>query len=108
STSTLLMFFSSSRRRHTRSKRDWSSDVCSSDLKYQDITLTPGYDIYNQSQPLENIDSLSEMTVKVINAGTSTIYNARVMYEFPNIDNYLNVYEKKSNDSKDFQFLEMK
>src|SRR5207249_2858710 len=23
----------SSRRRHTRSKRDWSSDVCSSDLK---------------------------------------------------------------------------
>src|SRR5207249_5490097 len=25
-------FFLSSRRRHTRSKRDWSSDVCSSDL----------------------------------------------------------------------------
>src|SRR6266513_6424771 len=27
-----LYFFFSSRRRHTRSKRDWSSDVCSSDL----------------------------------------------------------------------------
>src|SRR5207249_5699670 len=27
-------FFFSSRRRHTRSKRDWSSDVCSSDLLY--------------------------------------------------------------------------
>src|SRR5699024_9876826 len=26
----------SSRRRHTRSKRDWSSDVCSSDLARQD------------------------------------------------------------------------
>src|SRR5206468_8253708 len=26
-------FFFSSRRRHTRSDRDWSSDVCSSDLK---------------------------------------------------------------------------
>src|SRR5207249_8337353 len=26
------LFFFSSRRRHTRSKRDWSSDVCSSDL----------------------------------------------------------------------------
>src|SRR5690606_40019363 len=25
-------FFSSSRRRHTRFSRDWSSDVCSSDL----------------------------------------------------------------------------
>src|SRR5699024_11812066 len=29
----LLCFFFSSRRRHTISKRDWSSDVCSSDLK---------------------------------------------------------------------------
>src|SRR5699024_2351219 len=26
-----FLFFFSSRRRHTRSKRDWSSDVCSSD-----------------------------------------------------------------------------
>src|SRR5699024_12006286 len=30
------MFFLSSRRRHTRSKRDWSSDVCSSDLPAAD------------------------------------------------------------------------
>src|SRR5207249_7733734 len=28
-----VLFFFSSRRRHTRSKRDWSSDVCSSDLR---------------------------------------------------------------------------
>src|SRR5206468_5758462 len=27
-----VSFFFSSRRRHTRSDRDWSSDVCSSDL----------------------------------------------------------------------------
>ena len=27
-----LVFFFSSRRRHTRCSRDWSSDVCSSDL----------------------------------------------------------------------------
>src|SRR3989449_3709577 len=31
-----LLFFFSSRRRHTRCSRDWSSDVCSSDL-YQSI-----------------------------------------------------------------------
>src|SRR5207249_7727278 len=31
-------FFFSSRRRHTRSKRDWSSDVCSSDLWQCDLT----------------------------------------------------------------------
>src|SRR3989440_992443 len=31
-----LFFFFSSRRRHTRSDRDWSSDVCSSDLLLTD------------------------------------------------------------------------
>src|SRR5699024_11337075 len=34
---TLCCFFFSSRRRHTRSKRDWSSDVCSSDLRLEDL-----------------------------------------------------------------------
>src|SRR5690625_6501571 len=29
----MYVFFFSSRRRHTRWPRDWSSDVCSSDLK---------------------------------------------------------------------------
>src|SRR2546421_2457932 len=32
-----LFFFFSSRRRHTRSDRDWSSDVCSSDLNVEGI-----------------------------------------------------------------------
>src|SRR6266403_1226765 len=31
----LYLFFFSSRRRHTRSLRDWSSDVCSSDLDHR-------------------------------------------------------------------------
>src|SRR5207249_3669908 len=54
-----ILFFFSSRRRHTRSKRDWSSDVCSSDLralrglagfakalkvKYQDIEVGLDFD----------------------------------------------------------------
>src|SRR5690606_39308568 len=30
----VLIFFFSSRRRHTRFSRDWSSDVCSSDLAF--------------------------------------------------------------------------
>src|SRR6267378_4974672 len=30
----IFFFFFSSRRRHTRSLRDWSSDVCSSDLAH--------------------------------------------------------------------------
>src|SRR5690349_23997084 len=35
--SCIFFFFFSSRRRHTRSLRDWSSDVCSSDLAIQVI-----------------------------------------------------------------------
>src|SRR5437868_15220849 len=35
----IVAFFFSSRRRHTRSKRDWSSDVCSSDLALADAFL---------------------------------------------------------------------
>src|SRR5207245_5464679 len=34
--------FFSSRRRHTRCYRDWSSDVCSSDLTSRDHRSTPG------------------------------------------------------------------
>src|SRR2546422_8000744 len=34
-----FFFFFSSRRRHTRCSRDWSSDVCSSDLKLPQTSL---------------------------------------------------------------------
>src|SRR5256884_6342554 len=34
-----VFFFFSSRRRHTRCSRDWSSDVCSSDLLPGEITV---------------------------------------------------------------------
>src|SRR5207249_8006511 len=35
-----------SRRRHTRSKRDWSSDVCSSDLGQTDTRLVDAWPAY--------------------------------------------------------------
>src|SRR6185312_17224662 len=44
--SNFFFFFFSSRRRHTRSDRDWSSDVCSSDLRkcryHEDQLAFPG------------------------------------------------------------------
>src|SRR5690554_7792438 len=39
-------FFFSSRRRHTRCGRDWSSDVCSSDLLDTSIDLSDGKQKY--------------------------------------------------------------
>src|SRR2546429_1121493 len=50
---TVSVFFFSSRRRHTRCSRDWSSDVCSSDLgtvaQLKDNTIpyrVPRYDLF--------------------------------------------------------------
>src|SRR5690606_40711413 len=37
----LFFFFFSSRRRHTRFSRDWSSDVCSSDLCRPRLPIRP-------------------------------------------------------------------
>src|SRR2546421_12323835 len=38
----VTFFFFSSRRRHTRSDRDWSSDVCSSDLELRRLGCREG------------------------------------------------------------------
>src|SRR5690606_39562957 len=40
--SIFIIFFFSSRRRHTRFSRDWSSDVCSSDLGGDALVVTRG------------------------------------------------------------------
>src|SRR5699024_11824661 len=45
--------FFSSRRRHTRSKRDWSSDVCSSDLWFT-------YSLYPHKGNLRECDTVRE------------------------------------------------
>src|SRR5699024_11240683 len=56
-------FFFSSRRRHTRSKRDWSSDVCSSDLIAISTTLVyqlPVIGIYGIAVQLLNIRRITD------------------------------------------------
>src|SRR5690606_7410126 len=59
-----LFFFFSSRRRHTRFSRDWSSDVCSSDLKQYDLeAFNEFYDKYSQSVVAEKIDGTSLSTL---------------------------------------------
>ena len=42
------IFFCSSRRRHTRVRRDWSSDVCSSDLEFSENFFSNIDEIENQ------------------------------------------------------------
>src|SRR5690606_40664792 len=79
-----LDFFFSSRRRHTRFSRDWSSDVCSSDLRdfywYSptlkrqlenvtgDILVSPA----NEGEVLRVLAAAYELGIPVTPRGTGT------------------------------------
>src|SRR5205809_6151338 len=56
----IFFFFFSSRRRHTRCSRDWSSDVCSSDLVEEGFQLIVGarHQTKSSSRPPRNPDSV--------------------------------------------------
>src|SRR5438045_5184723 len=69
----MLVFFFSSRRRHTRCLSDWSSDVCSSDLKSSgDFMEGQSFAQKNVIHPARRIDidleSRAGAAVKLINA----------------------------------------
>src|SRR5690625_2571516 len=68
----LSVFFFSSRRRHTRWPRDWSSDVCSSDLVLGPATK-PGVDIltvvYGHGLPIEFPEEVLEEAVALRERG---------------------------------------
>src|SRR5260370_18148439 len=62
----LCFFFFSSRRRHTRFKCDWSSDVCSSDLE---PLTTPGDwpPIRNSEYEAKALNSLQPILIQIDN-----------------------------------------
>src|SRR2546422_10466712 len=51
----LFFFFFSSRRRHTRCSRDWSSDVCSSDLWSLRASVTSSLSLEDARVPASNM-----------------------------------------------------
>ena len=61
---TKIMFFFSSRRRHTRLQGDWSSDVCSSDLSLV-VSVAEGVDV----QAVSPIARLSVATIAAEKSG---------------------------------------
>src|SRR5690606_39710993 len=75
------LFFFSSRRRHTRFSRDWSSDVCSSDLTATlswtastDNVGVTGYDIFLGST---NIGTVTGTSANITGLVASTAYSFR-------------------------------
>src|SRR5699024_12135031 len=78
-------FFLSSRRRHTRSKRDWSSDVCSSDLDASDIIIYADPNcVYCAQFEAENSEALDELAED----GYSIEYRIVNFLDNPGTDNY--------------------
>src|SRR5699024_11868832 len=75
--------FFSSRRRHTRSKRDWSSDVCSSDLT-RDKFLNVQINAKSQNQ-LNCIESLSLIARKLENLPENAIQSDNDSFKFQKI-----------------------
>src|SRR5690554_7483626 len=57
-----FFFFFSSRRRHTRCGRDWSSDVCSSDLPSLGINISIGLANKSFKYPHQNFEEISAFT----------------------------------------------
>src|SRR5690606_39815853 len=57
----IFFFFFSSRRRHTRFSRDWSSDVCSSDLKVVDLLIE-----HNLLSDISDIYQLNEKEISAL------------------------------------------
>src|SRR5690606_40814712 len=62
----LFVFFFSSRRRHTRFSRDWSSDVCSSDLRSGNEGRSLGLGIYELPDSLRRVATMVILVVTAL------------------------------------------
>src|SRR5699024_274355 len=73
----------SSRRRHTRSKRDWSSDVCSSDL-----ATTIEISSENNSPITFNKESTVKLSIfKLLHLLCTTLYQYDIAFQFVHVYN---------------------
>src|SRR5699024_580852 len=75
--------FFSSRRRHTRSKRDWSSDVCSSDLASLNPRMKVGEIIAAPLVAYNKTDALKKQVLELMDiVGLKREYYNRYPHEF--------------------------
>src|SRR5207249_9668693 len=65
----LICFFFSSRRRHTRSKRDWSSDVCSSDLDLTRVQIKSARVVTTREQRIADGPQLHSLLERFLGLG---------------------------------------
>src|SRR6266403_1570860 len=79
-----FFFFFSSRRRHTRSLRDWSSDVCSSDLGHGELLPYASYYLtgYLYGRPLARVrETLKQIGLERTEGQSEPEDHAAVLFE---------------------------
>src|SRR5262245_62399422 len=59
-------FFFSSRRRHTRCLSDWSSDVCSSDLRTEKVNLAQKFSLFTSHWDPKIVGEVNGHHVKLV------------------------------------------
>src|SRR5215217_8719312 len=72
----MLFFFFSSRRRHTRYWRDWSSDVCSSDLRARVGGVSPPDDAQAEERGDDGEPQLGSAGEEVLDGGQDAVAGA--------------------------------
>src|SRR3989442_509219 len=80
-------FFFSSRRRHTRCGRDWSSDVCSSDLGQLGVWSAEHGTRYREPSPIQTSNPSERLFVTT--NGSRPFLTTNLVLEFPTSSGYV-------------------
>src|SRR2546426_10778552 len=75
----VVFFFFSSRRRHTRLQGDWSSDVCSSDLNMPFLATLTKHPVYKSDKQYRFIPEVARVSVPPSWPGPTTAVSQQVL-----------------------------
>src|SRR5690554_7431596 len=102
-----LFFFFSSRRRHTRCGRDWSSDVCSSDLEtIEQVIEQSGLIAHHQKEKGEKAQARIENLEELVSAARQFAAEEADLIEEEELPHLVQFLDRVALDSGDQQASE--
>src|SRR2546422_4182320 len=92
-------FFFSSRRRHTRCSRDWSSDVCSSDLKLVERCAQLGVVLQRRLAALKQLPHVGDVRGRGLLAGIEFVEDKVTRSPFPRAAKLAEAFTEAAQDA---------